>query len=202
MDSNLPDANSALLDYIDALLVEEAVAMPTPSPAPAPTPSPTPAPAPASTPTPPGQRLLFFKVAGIPLAIVADDITAVIDGAEAGMMRRIDGEDRVLAGSFDHQGREIQIIDSRAVILPPGHPARAQPLERCNGRLLVLAGYDLALWCDEAGQVVAVERSEVEWRVERQTRLWLAGMVKGHNHALLDVEGLIRECGLGSFLTH
>ena len=194
---NLPDASSALLSYIDALLTDEDVAV---------------EPARVSgeghadkavelVPDPNMMRLLFFKVAGIPLAIEADDITEAMEGKEAIMSPSSEGG-ASLKGVFHHHGRDIHVIDTRTIILPQGHPALSDPQEITGKYILVLAGYDLALLCDEKEDIAALNRREVEWRTQRQTRPWLAGIVKGHNCALLDIESLIQDCGLGNLSTY
>jgi len=194
---NLPDASSALLSYIDALLVDEDGAV---------------KPARASgeghadktvevVPDPNTIRLSFFKIAGIPLAIEADDIAEVMEGNEV-IMSPASERGASLKGVFHHQGRDIHVIDARTIILPQGHPALSEPQEVTGKHILMLADYDLALLCDEKGDIAALNRQEVEWRTQRQTRPWLAGIVKGHNRAVLDIEGLIQDCGLEYLSTY
>jgi len=258
--ANLPDASSALLSYIDALLVdEETLVQPVREPEIKPSPTPKPAletetkpvseaeaesaeeikeatvpeaevvseaiseivtkpqaeteakpaaeikpqmvPEVAAVSDPNAIRLLVFKVAGVPLAIEADDIAAVIEANEAMMHRDDDGGDSVI-GVFSHDGRDIHAIDTRAVILPQSHPARLDAPALDRGSILLLAGYDLALFCEETGEIISLARQDVEWRAQRQTRPWLAGMVKERHYALLDIEGLVQVCGLNAFSTH
>lgn len=194
---NLSDANSALLNYIDALLVDGDTAV---------------EPVREIRQQPPGNaaealsdadmmHLLFFKAAGIPLAIEADDVAEMIEGEEA-IMRPASGKVECVIGVFNHHGRDIHVIDTRAIILPQGHPALHDSQDLTCRHILMLAGYDLALVCDEKGAMASLDHQEVEWREQRQTRPWLAGMVKGHKHALLDIEGLIKYCGLENFATY
>jgi len=38
-----------------------------------------------------------------------------------------------------------------------------------------------------------LQEADVEWREQRQSRPWLAGMIKTNNHALLDVDALLTD---------
>ena len=80
----------------------------------------------------------------------------------------------------------------RRRILPSGHPARSQTRDAGGGHIIVLADYDVGLLCDQVGDIVDLQPEEVEWRMERRSRAWLAGMVRGHEHALLDIERLLQ----------
>lgn len=194
---NLPDASSALLSYIDALLVEgDAAVEPIREIGERSVDKAAEVISDADM-----MRLLFFKVAGVPLAIEADDIGEVIEGKEA-IIQPSSGKEGGVIGIFNHHGHDIHVIDTGAIILPQGHPARHDPQEVTCKPILMLAGYELALLCDEKGGIATLNRREVLWRVQRQTRPWLAGMVKGHKHALLDIEGLIKYCGLENFATY
>lgn len=151
-------ANHALIDYIDALLVEDAAA------------SPAPAPQDGSL------RLLCFAVAGVPLAILAEEVAEVREAAADPRP-----EDRIM-GTFLYGGRTLILLDTRRLILPDKHPALAQPSRA--GQVLILPRQGLALRCDRAVQTQTVTPDEVVWREQRPSRPWLAGMVRGR--ALLD----------------
>jgi len=148
-----------------------------------------------------GMHLLFFKVAGIPLAIELDDVAEIIDTKDVVLLHDGEEADGVI-GLFSHEGRDIQAIDTGAVILPEGHPARLNAKTKDSDFILLLSGYDLALSCDEKGEIIDLGRQDVEWRAQRQTRPWLAGMVKAHHRALVDADALIRDCGLESYVSH
>ena len=77
-------------------------------------------------------------------------------------------------------------MDMKDIILPNGHPARLRNDNEGNAHILVLKGVEYGLMCDQVGEYVDVERMNVEWRSQRSSRPWLAGMVKGYGHALLD----------------
>jgi chemotaxis signal transduction protein len=194
---NLPDANSALISYIDSLLMDDSEFV-----------DDTP---PIRTDLPVSRtknvvnatqsrelRVLFLKVAGIPLAMSLEDISGVIDGKETALPQHGWGESGIL-GTFNYRNRNIETLDTRVLILPDGHPARSTPIAWANSHIIVLADYEVGLLCDHVGNIANLQHREVEWRTQRHSRTWLAGMVRGYEHALLDVQQLLRVRGKATY---
>lgn len=196
---NLPDAKSALLSYIDTLLfdgdavtkeeaqtfgsdsenVEKNVGATSGAPL----------------------RVLLFKVAGIPLAVSLEDIAGVIDVEQSALLR-MSSRGGMTIRAYGYRGRDIYALDTREIIFPEGHPARSFPEDAGGRRMLALAGCDWGLLCDEVGDMVNVNHQDVEWRMHRTARPWLAGMVKGGGYALVDVKELLEACARRNLLTH
>ena len=159
--AEIPEATLALIDYIDALLTEEAA------------------------PATPRLRerpllILCFTVAGVPLAIPAEEVAEVREGNADG------------TAEIRHRGRVLPVLDARRLILPADHPGRrGEP--RGGGEILVLDRLSLALRCDRVGDRQRVSPDEVVWREQCHSRPWLAGMVRGR--ALLDVAALQERVG-------
>ena len=196
---NLPDAKSALLSYIDTLLFDgdavnneeprkfaddseniekDAVAT-------------------AELPL----RVLLFKVAGIPLAAPLEDIAGVIDVEQTALLR-MSSRGGMTIRAFGYRGRDIYALDTREIIFPEGHPARSSPKDAGGRRMLALAGCDWGLLCDEVKDMINLNHQDVEWRMHRSARPWLAGMVKGSGYALVDVKELLEACARRNLLTH
>ena len=196
--NNIPNANNALLNYIDALLlgsvteesdssggaetslclansagVEKDI--------------------PEDTLNSRQLQLLLFKSADIPLAMSSATIDAVID-VERAVLTRAMSKDGIVLWQLDHRGRNIYVVDAREIILPNGHPGRQVSGDRGKVHILMLKGLAYGLLCDDVGESIDIDRQDVEWRQQRPTRLWLAGMVTGYNHALLDEKEIIRFC--------
>jgi purine-binding chemotaxis protein CheW len=146
-------------------------------------------------------RLLLFKTAGIPLAISQACISAVVDVERAGLKHNL-SEDGVVVKRFNYQGRDIHILDTRDIILPNDHPARHLNEDEREVHVLLLNDAAYGLLCDEVGARVDIGRENVEWRSQRSTRPWLAGMVKECNHALLDEVEIIDACEQMLNITH
>ncbi len=206
--NNGSDANSALIEYFETLLVDgdaaaEAAAVPV-----------------VSFMTPEGDgslevapvatelnaardvlRVLFFKVAGIPLAVSLEDITGVVDIKQTALRQKSLEGGRTIR-CFSYRGRDIYTLDTRETILPHGHPARSDADKTACQHIVMLAGCECGLLCDEVGGIVNLNRGEIEWREQRQTRPWLAGMVKGYNHAYMDIKEFIGACDQAFSSTH
>ena len=192
---NLPDANSALIHYIDSLLIDDGeceVEKHSSSEYPGASIATDTASVVHSTDI----RARLFKVAGIPLAIPLEEIDGILDNKETASYRDI-GET-----SFDYRGRDIDILDLREVILPEGHPERLAYGGNDEGHIIVLSDYDVGLLCDQVGDIVDLQEQEIEWRTERRSRTWLAGMARGHEHALLDIKELVQGHGQQGFINN
>jgi purine-binding chemotaxis protein CheW len=192
---NLPDASRALLNYIDTLLLDD-VALPLRG----------------DNGPPPvdclnqvaykvdyatnidvytdSMQVILFKSAGIPLAIPLAAVSGILAIEQASSIRFISEEGEGIK-LLTYRGRDIRVLDAKEIIFPEGHPARAAGAEEGFGHILVLEGDNCALGCDVVGDIVKMHRQDVEWRSNRRTRPWLAGMVKGSNHAFLDVKEII-----------
>lgn len=97
-------------------------------------------------------------------------------------------------GTFSYRGRDIYALDTREIILPDGHPSRCDTAKASCHHIVMLEGCNRGLMCDEVGTIVNLNRQDVEWRLHRQSKPWLAGMLKEYNHALLDIRPLIHAC--------
>ena len=135
-------------------------------------------------------RFLLFKAAAIPLAISFAAVEAVVE-VERAALKRDKSNDGMSLSLFRYRGREIHVLDAREIILPSEHPLRHTNEEGANGHILILKDAACGLSCDDVGESVEVNLSNVEWRLQRPTRLWLAGMMKEYNHALLDEKEII-----------
>jgi len=196
--NNIPNANNALLNYIDALLLDGVVELSGFTEEPV-----TPLCPESSTEVekdiPENSldarqlRLLLFKAANIPLAMSSATIEVVIE-AERAILKRVMSKDGIVLWQLNHRGKNIHVLDAREIILPSGHPGRQVNGDRGKVHILILKGVAYGLLCDDVGESIEIDRQDVEWRQQRPSRLWLAGMVTGYNHALLDEKEIIHMC--------
>jgi len=193
------NANSALVSYIDALLFEESAEVIIPDVGKV---------APPVRPVekigngeeiasvkevdsdPKLIKLLLFRVAGIPLAISHDVVANIVEVARDSLDGVV-AKDGYIAWEFMQDGIMVRVIDTRTVILPNGHPGRETNEAKGKAQIIVFNDFPYGLMCDEVAETVEVRHQDIDWRSQRSTRLWLAGMVKGHNHAMLDVAEII-----------
>jgi chemotaxis signal transduction protein len=146
-------------------------------------------------------RVLFIKAAGIPLAIPLDDIKEIVDaeGRSLSYSESVKGE---IIALLNHGGRDIRVLHLREIILPDGHPTSIGINELNNTHILISESGVCGLVCDEVMDIIKLNRQEVEWRARRHSRPWLQGMVKGYNHALLDVKEIVKTFKLSSEIPH
>lgn len=135
-------------------------------------------------------QLLFFKVGEIPLAITQEIIAEVVEVGRSSL-EPVTSKDGMLIRQFKYNGQDVGILDARDIILPDGHPARQVKENDGNTYILMFKRAGCGLMCDHVGEVVKLGRQEVEWRLKRTSRLWLAGMVKASKRALLDEKEII-----------
>jgi chemotaxis signal transduction protein len=130
-------------------------------------------------------RLLLIKAGEIPLAISRGIVEEVVE-VRRSSLETVASNEGMLVRQFNYNGRIVGILDVRDIILPDGHPARQVMEDDGNAYILMLKGAGCGLLCDYVGEAVELGSQDVEWRVQRSSRLWLAGMVKASKHALLD----------------
>jgi chemotaxis signal transduction protein len=135
-------------------------------------------------------RLQLFKAGEIPLAITQDIIDEVVE-VRRSSLEPVASNDGMLVRQFNYNGQVVGILDARDIILPDGHPARQVKENDATVYILMFKGARCGLLCDHVGDAVELGRQEVEWRLQRSSRLWLAGMVKVGKHALLDDEEIL-----------
>ena len=130
-------------------------------------------------------NLILFKVAGIPLALPRAIVHEVMDVVKCDLPTIV-SRGGVIVRKYNYHGRDVHVLDMRDIIIPNGHPSRQGNRNGGNAHLLIVEGVDYGLMCDQVGEYVGVERADVEWRTQRSSRPWLAGMVKVYEHVLLD----------------
>jgi purine-binding chemotaxis protein CheW len=195
---NIPNANNALLNYIDALLMDGV-------------PVEGDAGAESLTPISPGSndnvkkdvpedslnpqqlRLRLFKVADIPLAMSNSTIAEVVE-VKRSWLTRVMSKEGIVLWQLKLHGRNIHVLNAREIILPDGHARRQTDGDREKLHMLILKDGAFGLLCDDVGDCIDIDRQDVEWRDQRSTRQWLSGIVTGYNHAVLDENEIIHIC--------
>jgi hypothetical protein len=135
-------------------------------------------------------RLQLFKVAEIPLAITQDIIAEVVE-VKNSSLEPVTSNDGMLIWQFKYNGQYVGVLDARDIILPDDHPARQAKSDDGNAYILIFKEAGCGLMCDHVGEAVDMGYQDVEWRLQRSSRLWLAGMVKANKHALLDEKEIL-----------
>lgn len=212
---DLLDQQLALSAYLEALLEESPVVPDTPvaaSPAaPAPVvetpaiPVATPEPAAATVPVAAVEprpawaatefQCLLFQVAGLTLAVPLAELNGVLP-LDLDGVTPMPGHSALFLGLIDHLGRQVRVVDTAQVVLPPERlAAEGDPRGRVSHLVLIGEG-NWGLAASGIGQVISLRSEDVKWRGRQGRRPWLAGTVIQHMCALLELEaflGLLRE---------
>lgn len=138
-------------------------------------------------------NLVPIKVANIPLALSSEFVAKIVNIRRADLCP-VNSSDGVAIHKFKDNGRDVYVFDLRDIILPSGHTARQDVVKAGDAKLLLLKGTEYGLLCDSVGETEEMRREDVEWRSQRSSRRWLAGMVKQSSHALLDEVVVIQMC--------
>jgi purine-binding chemotaxis protein CheW len=160
-----------------------------PTPASAPAPSRTAAP----IPTEPFQALLF-QVAGLTVAVSLVDLNGILRYPP--QLVAVLGLPRWSLGVVRHRDTNVVAVDSITLFVP--ERLREAARAHANPRYLVLfGGGRFGLACDAVDRVIRLTPAEVRWRGERGRRPWLAGTVREHLCALLEIPALARLLSAG-----
>lgn len=94
-------------------------------------------------------------------------------------------------GSFEHEGAEVKLVDAAPIVIPAHHRVRLQGVHRRERRrVILLAGGQWALCCEDDIDRVRLHADKIRWRTAQTKRPWLAGTVMEHMCGLLDVGAL------------
>ncbi|MEE9494490.1 MAG: hypothetical protein V3W04_14070 [Gammaproteobacteria bacterium] len=119
-------------------------------------------------------EVMLFSVSGVNLAI------------EPGKIKRISMSADV--GAADIFKASPRSYDLASLIRPGGSPLQAQ-----EDNILFQVSIEALqhpILCESIGEIVRVNKSDVNWRSSAGKRLWLAGTIPKYQCALLDREGL------------
>ena len=138
-------------------------------------------------------QLLLFNVSGISLAISNDSLSnfVAVDRRNLKCEETKNGITRMV---FNYRGQGVQVLETRNIIIPNDHPTHRLNDDSDEAYVLVLKGQRYGLLCDGIGEQLNLGHQDVEWREQRVSRPWLAGIVKGKTHVLLDHAVIIDMC--------
>ena len=138
-------------------------------------------------------QLLLFNVSGISLAISNDSLSnfVAVDRRNLKCEETKNGITRMV---FNYRGQGVQVLETRNIIIPNDHPTHRLNDDSDEDYVLVFKGQKYGLLCDGVGEQLNLGYQDVEWREQRVSRPWLAGIVKGKTHVLLDHAVIIDMC--------
>lgn len=131
-------------------------------------------------------QALLFKVSGLTLAVPLVELSGVQewqDGAVTPMLGKIEW----YLGLMGYRGRQVPVVDTAQLVLPPDRLAKLVAEEREHlGHVVFIQDGTWGLACDSVEDVIDLSHDEVKWRSSRTKRRWLAGTVLEHMCAIID----------------
>ncbi len=133
-------------------------------------------------------QCLLFNVAGVTLAVPLVNLNGVIPWSHE--LTPMPGHSLAFLGLLRHLDKNVQVMDTAQVILPPAQRANAPAAEKRVEKILLMDEGRWGLACDEIGEVITLKQKDVRWRTAEGRRCWLAGTVSERLCALLDTDAL------------
>jgi len=132
-------------------------------------------------------QALFFSVAGLKVALPLKELGGIHKIAP---LKSLPGQPHWLKGVMLYREQKINVVDTAHWVMPEKYDQ--QLVEKLNYQYVIMLGNShWGLACDTLVNTVALEQDDVKWRETEGKRPWLAGLIKEHMCALLDVDATI-----------
>ncbi len=132
-------------------------------------------------------QCLLFEVGTLKLAVPLMELGAICQLLEP--LTPLFGQPDWYLGIYSFQGRNIRVVDTGHWVLQDRYSAE---LKKQYQFLLTFPDQDWGLAVSSLHEAVQIRQSEVAWRAIRETSPWMAGVVRKHMCALLDMEQFAR----------
>ena len=129
-------------------------------------------------------QALFFHVGGLQLAVQLTDLHSVVPWEET-TVTPMPGQPAWHRGIMRHRGRNVHVIDTATMVLPPGRQ-ESEEARRPPDHVLIVGDGDWGLACHAIGDVVRLGPEDVKWRRAGGRRPWLAGTAINYLCAIID----------------
>lgn len=132
-------------------------------------------------------QALFFEVAGLKVALPLKELGGI---HQIGPLNTLPGKPAWYKGVMLYREQKINVVNTAMWVMPEKYD---QPLaEKLNYQYVIMLGKSSwGLACESLVNTMTLEQDDVKWRSAEGKRPWLAGLIKQHMCALLDVEALI-----------
>lgn len=132
-------------------------------------------------------QALFFTVAGLKVALPLKALGGIHKMMPA---KSLPGQPEWLQGVMLYREQKINVVDTARWVMPEKYDQGLA--EKLNYQYVIMLGNShWGLACDTLVNTIALEQDDVKWRETEGKRPWLAGLIKEHMCALLDVDALI-----------
>ncbi|MFN6969932.1 MAG: chemotaxis protein CheW [Rheinheimera sp.] len=132
-------------------------------------------------------QALFFSVAGLKVALPLKELGGI---HKITSLNTLPGKPAWYKGVMLYREQKINVVNTAMWVMPEKYDQ--QLAETLNYQYVIMLGKSSwGLACESLVNTVALEQDDVKWRATEGKRPWLAGLIKQHMCALLDVEAMI-----------
>ncbi|SNY56179.1 purine-binding chemotaxis protein CheW [Arsukibacterium tuosuense] len=132
-------------------------------------------------------QALFFNVAGLKLAVPLTELGGI---HQLGEINSLFGKPAWFKGVMLYRQQKISVVDSARWVMPEKYDHQLQ--QKLNYQYVIMLGTsNWGLTCETLINTFSLEQDEVKWRETDGKRPWMAGLIKKHMCALVDVDAMI-----------
>lgn len=132
-------------------------------------------------------QALFFNVAGLKLAVPLTELGGIHQLSETNSLF---GKPAWFKGVMLYRQQKISVVDSARWVMPEKYDQVMQ--QKLNYQYVIMLGTsNWGLACETLINTFSLEQDEVKWRETDGKRPWMAGLIKKHMCALVDVDAMI-----------
>ncbi|MEE2025092.1 chemotaxis protein CheW [Alkalimonas mucilaginosa] len=132
-------------------------------------------------------QALFFSVAGLTVALPLKELGGI---HKLTSINTMPGNPAWFKGVMLQREQKINVVDTGLWVMPEKFT-----LEQAESHqyqyVIMLSNSAWGLACDKLINTVTLSQDDVKWREAAGKRPWLAGLIKQHMCALLDVDALV-----------
>lgn len=132
-------------------------------------------------------QALFFEVAGLKVALPLKELGGIHKVVN---INTLPGKPDWYQGVMLYREQKINVVDTAKWVMPEKYDQ--QLAEKLDYQYVIMLGKSSwGLACEALINTITLEQDDVKWRAAEGKRPWLAGLIKQHMCALLDVDAMI-----------
>jgi len=132
-------------------------------------------------------QALFFEVAGLKVALPLKELGGIHKVVN---INTLPGKPDWYKGVMLYREQKINVVDTAKWVMPEKYDQ--QLAEKLDYQYVIMLGKSSwGLACEALINTITLEQDDVKWRAAEGKRPWLAGLIKQHMCALLDVDAMI-----------
>jgi len=139
-------------------------------------------------------QALFFEVAGLKVALPLKELGGIHKMVP---LNHLPGKPAWYRGVMLYREQKINVVNTAMWVMPEKYDQALA--EKLNYQYVIMLGKSSwGLACESLINTVTLEQDDVKWRSAEGKRPWLAGLIKQHMCALLDVDAMVALLAAGA----